>query len=152
MTWRSTAPSALSAFTLLVQAAAVDSGTRILSRANVSAVADRDLVVIGFQSPDVPAVEGRFDEGGIAADPLRERYVIHNRIAASRGSTEILKAEARVFDLLAVIGGVLAHNPTLSDTVMLARLGNFSHTPAQTPRGALVVLQFDVEIDAFTTV
>lgn len=149
MTWHSTIPTALSTLTALVQEAAVD--TRVLARANVGPIADRDLIVIGFQGPDIPAVEGRFMVAGSTVDPLQERYVIHSRIAASRGSTEIVKVEQRAFYLLAVVGGVLAVNPTLSNTVMLASLGNFNHTPRQTGRGALVIVQFDVEIEAFTT-
>ena len=97
-------------------------------------------------------MEGRFAQEGYAVNPDREQYTVHNMATVVRGSTDILDAQAGVFTLLTAVGTVLANNPTLSGTVMLAQLGAYALSQTQDTSGARAILEFDIEIDAYTTV
>jgi hypothetical protein len=151
MAWGTTVPAAKVALTSIFDAAL---DITVHNSRYVGAIASRDVLIVGYQSEDVPGVEGRFTVEKYGATPLRDQYVIHNRIVVSKGGTDILRAETRAFALLAGAGATLAGNPTLSSTpsIMVAALGAYSLVPTQPDSGALAILQFDVDVDAFTTV
>jgi hypothetical protein len=151
MAWGTTVPAVKAALTSIFDAAL---DITVMQSRGIGPNAKRDVLVVAYQSEDVPAVEGRFTVQKFGATPLRVQYVVHNRIVVVKGSADILKAEARADALLAGAGSTLAGNPTLNNTpgVNLASLGAFALTPSQPPSGAYVIFQFDVDIDAFTTV
>jgi len=149
MAWGTTVPAAKAALTSIFDAAL---DITVQNSRGIGSSGARDVLIVGYQSEDVPSVEGRFTAEKFGVNPLRDQYVIHNRIMVVKGSADILKAETRAFALLAGAGATLAANPTLSGQVMVASAGAYSLIPSQDTRGAYVVLQFDVDINAFTTV
>jgi hypothetical protein len=152
MAWGTTVPAVKAALASIFDAAL---DVTVMQSRGIGSTAKRDILVVGYQSEDVPAVEGRFTVEIMGANPLRDQYVIHNRIMVAKGSTDILKAEARAFAILAAAGSTLAGNPRLNNTpsVLIASLGSYSLVPSQSPgSGAFIALQFDVEVDAYTTV
>jgi hypothetical protein len=151
MAWGTTVPTVKAALASIFDAAL---DVTVMQSRGIGSTAKRDILIVGYQSEDVPAVEGRFTVEIMGANPLRDQYVVHNRIMVAKGSGDILKAEAKAFAILAAAGSTLAGNSRLNNTpsVLMASLGSYSLVPAQTTAGGQVVLQFDVDIDAYTTV
>ena len=149
MAWSTTVPAVKAKLTAIFDAAL---DITVHNSRGLGSTATKDVLIVGYRSEDVPAVEGRFTVEIFGANPLRDQYTVHNRIMVVRGSGDILKAEARAFAPLAGAGSTLAADPRLGGLVMLASLGAYSLVPSQTQQGGDVVLQFDVDIDAQTTV
>ena len=150
MAWDSTIPAAKTALAALLDPV-VDITVR--NGVSVGATSDRDALTIGYQTEDTPAVEGQFNPEGSTPSIWIDGYVIHCRIAVGKGSTDISRAEARAFTLLATVGQTVINNPTLNTPgVTAASLGSYSLLPAQTHGGGFVTLLFDVEVEAYTTV
>jgi hypothetical protein len=150
MAWGSTVPATLAALTTALQSALT---VPVRNGVGVEQPDVLDYIVIGYSSPtNVLVVEGTFAVDGLAVNPDREQYRIHNAATVVRGSADILDAQAGVFTLLSAVGAALAANPTLGGAVMLANLGNYALSQVQDSSGSRAVLEFDVEIDAYTTV
>src|SRR5215468_3091376 len=149
MSWAATVPTVVTKLNTLLTAALAP--TRVLVWSHVDAGGQLEAVTIAFQTADEPVVgEGSFAAEGFAASPDRETYVIRCMAAVRDGSNDLNAAALRSFALVALVGGALAGDHTLTSSVLNARLGSWSLSATQDSEGALAELAFEIAVDAFT--
>jgi len=148
MSWASTAPAAIAAIGAACQAAITDATVEI-----GPVISDQPLdvvLVIAYQAPDTPAVEGQFTAEGMAALPDREKYAINCLITSTNGLGNFEAAQAAAFAVAGEVGGVLAANQRIGGTLS-AHLDAWTlDILPVTDQGAVVELRFAVAVDAFT--
>jgi hypothetical protein len=81
----------------------------------------------------------------------RETFTITCAVQVLLGSsTDMPTARRRAYTLFGAVGGVLAEDPHLGKTVLLATLGSHTLTQPQTPQGALVQITFGVDCQSYS--
>ncbi len=145
MAWGSTAPAALAGLVATLQAGME---TQVIDSAVVSDAAGSEVVNVGWQTEDQPAVEATLEPETQAAD--REQYTINNAVRVLN-ARDIVAARARAFVLFGQVGTLIKADRTLGGAVMLARVSSWSFEPQQGSGGALATILFSVDCDAWTT-
>lgn len=149
MTWGSTAPLAVQAFT--TRWAAALGGVTVISGPVVSTATTLEGVNVAYQDANTAAIEGQFTPEGYGALPEREDYTVNNLITVRDGSKDAVAAQTRAFTLLGLIGADLAADHTLAGLILSAHIGAWAVGTTQTNTGGNARLLFGVVIDAFTT-
>lgn len=146
----STVPHVLSSLVDLVSAAA-DDDTEVLYGQPDHEV-EGDVIVIAFTGvANEAAVEDTRSVEELTRERDRERYEVTCMLSSWMGSDTDLKAVTeRAFELLDLVGSVVAADQTLGQTCMRARVGFNALAPTQTQDGAVATIQFRVSVDAFT--
>jgi len=103
-----------------------------------------------YPETEQPAVSVTSAPAGLGGGDLAEQYLVQNMLAVLDGGKDIVAARQRAYDLLGAAGDAVAADKTLSGAVAWARPGGHSLTQEQTPRGAVITIVFEVEIEAFT--
>lgn len=151
MAWASSTPDALDALVAAFRAAPGLAGVEVFDGPVVTDSGQQEAVTVGLGDQEDPtAVEGQNAREGLAAAPDREQYTIRCAVIVRDGGGNIAPARRRAYELLGEIGGVLAADQRLGNTVMIAQLGSWSLAQEQDAKGALVTLAFNVDVDAFT--
>lgn len=152
MGWGSTTPAAISGLLTAFKSSPDLTGVKILDGPEVTTGAT-EAITVGYS--DDPAVQVAVDAvmamEGLAANPSHEQYMIHCAVSVLRGNGDIAAARARVYELFGAVGAALAADPRLGGAVMLAQISSYNLTQAQGSKGALAILAFTVEVEAFTT-
>jgi len=151
MAWASTLPAVVTKLSDVLTPAL--DPTRLLVWSHVEASALMEAVTLAFQDENTPAVaEGDFTSEGFVSTPERESYAIHNRIAVRDGSGDMSAAVTRAFALLGIVGAAHAADRSLGGLVLTtSHVGVWSLAATQDTKGALAELDFDFDIDAYTT-
>jgi hypothetical protein len=161
MAWASTVPAAIAGLVSALKAQELE-GVEIYDGPAVSESRALEVIMVGFTGetmartgaypePEQPEVEVTASlDMQLAVTPLREQYQIRSLIAVLNGGKDVAAATARAYDLLAAVGAALAADKKLGGAVALATLGNHSTTRAQTSKGTLVSLMFEVNCDGWT--
>lgn len=149
--WTSSVPDALDALVAALQAAPGLAGVAIFDGPVVTASGQLEAVMVGLGDQEDPtAVEGQNTREGLAAAPDREQYGIRCAAIVCDPGGDISAARRRAYQLLGVVGGVLAADQRLGGTVMIAQLGSSTLSQDQDETGALATIAFTVEVDAFS--
>jgi len=151
MAWASTLPAVVAKLSDVLTPAL--DPTRLLVWSHVEASALMEAVTIAFQDENTPAVaDGQFTSEGLVSNPDRESYAIHCRIAVRDGSNDLGAATTRAFALLGIVGAAHAADRSLGGLVLTSSsVGVWSLAATQDTQGALAELDFDIDIDAYTT-
>lgn len=154
MAWSSTVPAAIAGLLAawkrspgLAAPVAVHDGPEVTSSSA------RDVVIAGWYGleGDDLAVESQDTAEGLAGSPDREQYVIRcAAIAKKGGKGEIAAARVRAYELLAACGAAISTDRTLGGTVMRATIGTSSLRQVPDQKGITAVVEFGVEIDAYS--
>lgn len=109
------------------------------------------MVWVGFvDTDDTSASTTTVTPEGMNPSTGRERIDVNCSIYSMRGDTDISTARADAFSTLTECGKALASNPTLSNAVLTATVGQVNLEQFQTDRGARAVVSFTVEAEAYT--
>ena len=118
------------------------------------AVTDRaatEVVAVGWAGADDPvAVESYETPDGLAGQPLHERYTIRCTAMVANGSGDQVAARERAYELLAGVTVALAASPTINGTVGYAYLSGHTLEVQQDTSGAVAVVRFAVDVEAFS--
>jgi hypothetical protein len=153
MAWGSTVPAAVDALVALLRTASGLEGVKVFDGPGVTGSSQTEAVMVGVGANEDPtAVDGRQDREGLSTARDREQYEIRCALAVVNGSGDISAARRRAYELLGVVGGVLASDQRLGGAVLNAQLGSAAFTQDQTEQGAEAVISFTVDVDAFTHV
>lgn len=151
MAWASTTPAAIIALVTALKAAADLATADVLDGPEVTASGRTESVTVGFQSEENPiSVEAILSGEGYGTAQSQERYTILNAAAVLNGAGDISQARTRAYQMVAVVGAVLAADNTLGGAVMAASLGAMNLRQMQDSAGATAVLEFGVDVHAFT--
>lgn len=154
MGWFSTAPAVLDtlvvAFRSGLQAAGGFEGVVVFDGPTVTEAAPLEAVTVGYADDEVTSVDGQTAHEGLAIDRSREQYTVNCSVAVLTGSGDNKAARARAYEIFGVLGAALASDPTLGRTVMMVQPGSMTLTLSQGPEGAVAVILFGVDVDAFT--
>jgi hypothetical protein len=161
MAWASTVPAAIAGLVSALKAQELE-GVEIYDGPAVSESKALEVIMVGFAGetmartgaypePEQPEIEVTASlDMQLGLVPVREQYPVRSLIAVLNGAKDVTAATARAFELLAAVGAALAADKKLGGAVALATLGNHSTTRAQTAKGALVSIVFDVNCDGWT--
>lgn len=166
MAWQSTQPAALDALVAMFTAASAPggilTGVHVADGPVVSSSSAQEWILAGwsgermstkgtYPEPEEPEVTGDLAIEGLSAGQSREKYTITSTVEVVRGATDgLVPARERAYCIVSACAGLIAANPRLNRTVMLATIGATSYTPSMLPRGAKVSVRFGVVCDAFT--
>lgn len=166
MAWQSTQPAALAALVAMFTAATAPgcalAGVHIADGPIVSSSSALEWLLAGwsgermstkgtYPEPEGPEIAGSLAIEGLSAARSREKYTITNTVEVVRGASDgLVPARERAYAIVSACAGLIAANPRLGRTVMLATVGATSYTPSMGPRGAKASVRFGVDIDAFT--
>lgn len=166
MAWQSTQPSALAVLVSMFTAAAapggVLAGVHIADGPLVSSSSAQEWILAGwsgerlntkgaYPEPEGPEISGDLAIEGLSADRSREKYTITSTVEVVRGASDgLVPARERAYCIVSACAGLIAANPRLDRTVMLAQIGATSYTPAMGLKGAKASIRFGVIVDAFT--
>lgn len=149
MGWGSTAPGAIAGLVAALQV--VDA--RVLDTLVITDASAKETVNVAYQSEDQPAVQdAQVDSELGTTDFDRERYTINCAVRVQT-SKDVVAARERAFVLLRQVGTAIKADSRLGDTpgVMRAWISTWSLLPVAGKGGALAVILFGVDIDAYTT-
>ncbi len=151
MSWTSATPSALAGLLAALQDSGSLISTTVFDGPQPTGASGYEAVTVGYTDEVTPnSVEGTLTDEGLVVSPLRERYTIQCAIWVLNGAANITAARMRAYDLLAIVGAILAADRTLGGTVPLARLAAVTLTQMQTGSGAVAQLVFGMEVDAYS--
>lgn len=152
MVWSSSVPDAYDALVGLLSTAPSLGGVRVLDGPVVSADPIMEAVIVGFEDESLAAVEdGSNGPEGLGRTRDREDFTINCAVQVLLGSsTDMATARRRAYELFGVVGGVLAGDPRLGRTVVLASLGSHTLSQPQTPQGALAQITFGVDCQSYS--
>lgn len=153
MAWGSTVPVVLPALTKSFQDAPGLEDVRVYDGAVLDGAQPLEWLRVGYDGEGGPAVvEGESTHEGLSTARNREQYTVQCAMTVVNGSTDAVASRDRLYQLFAAVGAFLAADPTLGRTVMQAQLGSWALGQKQTGQGAVSVLSFGIEVDAFTRV
>ncbi|BBB01072.1 hypothetical protein RVR_8315 [Actinacidiphila reveromycinica] len=154
MAWFSTVPVVLDAlaaeFKSALSTAGGFDGVVVFDGPTVTEGAPTEAVTVGYHDDEVTSVDGEDTREGLSTQRSRERYTVNCAAAVLTGSGDIRAARARAYDILNVLGSALAVNPTLGQSAMSVQPGSMTLTQTQDTDGAVAVVMFGVDVDAFT--
>jgi hypothetical protein len=106
-----------------------------------------DFIATGYteQGPSVVNTEQITDYG--LASPL-ETFDVMSEVVTQQGDTNLADCRARAAAALKVLSAGLLADPTLGGVAMLAQLTRTDWTQRQTTKGAMVVAQVTVSVQA----
>lgn len=149
--WASSVPGAVDGLLGLFRTAGALGGVSVLDGPTVTADPISEAITVGFEDGTSSAVEATSSGEGLSRARDREQYAITCAVEVLLGSsTDTPAARRRAYELLGVVGQVLAENQRLGGAVMLAEVGTHSLSQEQTPQGAVARIVFGVDCDAFT--
>lgn len=156
MAWSTSAPAALAALVAAWRAAPGLAAPVVVHDGPVpTGSAALALVVAGWNGHgnDEASIEGQNTPEGLAGIPDREQYSIRCAVVVFNGSSDIVAARTRAYELFAACGAAVAADRTLGGTVMRAVIGApsllQSSDPAY-PQGITATVEFMVDCDAFS--
>lgn len=138
-------PAVLSALVASATAAAPDGTTVMYGPAVEGQFGDYVCIGSAEQGPGVVNQETITDYGLVS--PM-ETFDIVSEAVAWQADTDIESCVGRAAALVDAISAGLRTNPTLDGVVMLAQLIATDYTTSQTTKGALVVAQFTIRVQA----
>lgn len=151
MAWGSTLPAAMDALLQRFATAPELDGVKVYDGPVIDGSSALEALTVGYAGEDEPtAADGQSAREGLGADRSHEEYTVRCAIEVLNGSDDAPAARRRAFELLGVVGGVLAADPRLGGAVMSAQVGTWTLAQAQTPQGAFVTLPFEIDVDAYT--
>lgn len=108
----------------------------------------QDVVAIGLTASDA-TTDAEVQIAGLMTD--RETYEIECLVRSWTGDEDLSARRARAFGMYERVAKIIVGNPTLDNTVAMARISGVSYFPARLPEGAVASVTFRVRIDAFTS-
>lgn len=154
MAWSSTVPAAITGLLAAWNRSPALAGpVDVRDGPEVTASTARDVVIIGWYGleNDELAVEGDDATEGLAGSPDREQYVIRCAAMARKGTKDsVAAARERAYELLAACGAAIDTDRTLGGVVMRATIGTSSLRQVPDQRGITALVEFGVEIDAYS--
>lgn len=148
--WGSSVPDAIDALVLILRQAGLDD-CDVVDGLEVTGSSRTAALTVGAGSDDDPtAVDGTSAHEGLALGQDREQYGIRCVLEVVDGSGDLPGVRRRAYALLGTVGGALAANSTLNSTVLMAGIGTHGYSQDQDERGALAVIAFTVDVDAFS--
>lgn len=152
--WTSSVPGAIDSLIALLRAAPSLSGVTVLDGPTVTADPILEAVTVGYEDPETAsAVTATSAPEGLARARDLETFTV--ACAAEvlvAADTELRTARLRGYELLGVVGQILADHHTLDGAVMMAHLGAHALSQEQTQQGALVRIAFGVDCEAYSQV
>jgi len=153
VSWASTYPAAQAALLALCQAG-IDLDGEVRDGPQVTNSAALEVIVIGYvTTADDTAADGSFGTGDMGQASVEETFTIHNALGVLSGSADpeaIAAGRARVFELHADVGALLAANRGLGGVVMQAEMGPWTLREDTESGGYRAELRFSVDCRAFT--
>lgn len=149
----SAVPAALDNLVASLRDAAGLAGVQVLDGlpALVESLED-DCIVVGGETPEVPAVEGQQEPRGLNPRRKGERFSISCAISCWSGDNDPAAVKAvrdRAYALLDVVQDVLAGDVTLRGVLTACRLGSrVVLSQGQTPSGVEASVAFEVSCRA----
>jgi len=149
--WSSTAPAAIAGFIAQLTDSPDLAGVSVVDGPVVTNTAALEVVTVGFQNEDQPAVvDGTDAREGLGIGRSHELYTINCKAEVLNGASDIVAARGRAYELLDAVGAALAADKTLGDAVMAAEIGPVALSQLQTKNGAVAMILFGVNCDAYT--
>lgn len=146
----STAPTVISELVNLLETSPDLSGVKVYDGPYVIPAGVSEGISVGYADESgTHAVEATADLDGLNPGRLREQYTIMCLLEVNNGGGKIPTARQRSFELLAVVGNILATRPALGGDVLNARVGSYWLTQQQARNGANAKLQFAIIVDAY---
>lgn len=153
MPWSSTVPAVLAAIIAafkdspdLAAPVAVRDGP-VVTGSNAT-----DAVIVGWygMEADDLAVEGQDTPEGLAGEPDREQYTVRCAAMSLDGGGNVARARTRAYELLAACGAAVYADRRLGGLVMRATMGSSSLRQLADEKGLTAIVEFSVDIDAFS--
>lgn len=142
-----TAPAAIDALVAACRIALPD--TRVTDGQPITD--ELEVLAIGYTGePTEPAVETTLAREQVALSPDRERYTINCLAWSVKGNASIKQARDRVYALVDAVAALLTADPTLGGIVGRTHLSTHVLGQQQNAKGAMAMLRFEIQIDAFT--
>jgi hypothetical protein len=150
--WAPTAPAAILALLSAFGHETGLAGVEIHDGPAVTESAALEAIIVGWYglAGDALAVESQITSAGLAAHPGREAYAVLCAAMVRDGSGDMAAARARAYALVSACGSAIGADQKLGGVVMIARLGRVALQQVQDSGGALAIIEFTVECDAFT--
>jgi hypothetical protein len=158
MTWQSSVPAALNGLLAAFRGSDDLVSPVAVRDAHVVTGSQADEVVIvgwtGMDGDDL-AVETTDTMEGLAGNPDREQYQIRCAAMALNsggkdGSGDLPAARARAYELHAACGAAIAADRRLGGAIMRASMGDHSLHQTAMQRGQRAIVEFMVQVDAYT--
>lgn len=148
--WGSSVPDAIDALVIILQQAGLED-CDVLDGLAVGGSSRTAALIVGAGSDDDPtAVDGTSAHEGLALGRDREQYGIRCVLEVVDGSGDLPTVRRRAYALLSAVGGALATNASLNNKVLMAGLGTHGYSQDQDERGAVGIIAFTVDVDAFS--
>lgn len=152
MAWGSSVPDVLAALVLRLKTTPALAGVKVWDGPVMDGSQPMEAITVGKAGDgDALAAEGQDAREGLGASRSREQYTVHCLIEVRNGSGDVIAARARVFELLAAVGGVLAASPRLDGTAASAQPGSWTYSPVQDSAGVLATIALGVDVEAYTS-
>ncbi|GAA3077840.1 hypothetical protein [Streptosporangium carneum] len=143
----STVPAVLEA--LVAAARRVLPGVQVVDGQPLAA--DQEIICVGFTGePGETSVENVRTREQVTLDPDRESYEITCLVAVLRGEADAAAVRARVYEMVSILAGELATDPTLGGVCGRTQLTTEDLAQEQTTKGAQAVVRFVITVDAWT--
>lgn len=97
------------------------------------------------------AVEVHTVQEGLGGTRDREQYTVHCCTGYIDHDSNMDNAQAQAFSLTAAAREIIAVNRTLSGLQAIARFGAGTITSSQDKNGAKVEVEFDIDVDSYTS-
>jgi hypothetical protein len=152
MAWGSSVPTVLQALVSTLRGAPALEGVPVFDGPALDGTSQDAVVTIGYTGdPEDPGtVSGQNEYEGLSTARSREQYTVRCAVSVRDGTGDPVAPRTRAFELLSVVGGVLAANPSLGGACMQAGIGAWSLIDDQATTGAVATIAFSIDIDAFT--
>lgn len=151
--WGSTLPAAIDALVAVLKAAPSMAGVGLKDGPRVEADWTDAVITVGYRDEENngTSAEAQLANEGLGVQPDREHFDILCAASALNGDAEqVATVRRRAYELLSIVGGVLAADKTLGGVVMSASIGEHTLRQDQTSAGAAATVLFTVSCDAFT--
>lgn len=148
--WGSSVPDAVDGLVAVLKQADLDD-CDVIDGLAVGGSSRTAALTVGAGSDDDPtAVDGSSAREGLGGGRDREQYGIRCVLEVSNGSGDLPATRRRAYALMGTAGDALAANQTLNGAVLMASLGVHGFSQDQDERGAIAIIAFTVDIDAFS--
>ena len=154
MSYASNCPAAITGLLQTFNGSVSLTGVLITDGIPISDTSADEVVTVGYTSGDTDtAAEGSVTPEDYDGVRGREQYGIHCAVAVRNSDGDTAAARVRVFALFGACGQAIGADTRLGGAVMSAAISSWqlsAEHPADVG-GVLVVIQFDVSADAFTS-
>lgn len=157
MTWSSAVPAAVDGLLAAFRASpALASPVDVRDGPVVTASGALDVIVVGWYGleGDEVAVEGQDTMEGLSGVPGREQFTIRcaafSTQAGGDAAAAVTAARERAYGLLAACGQAIAADPRLGGVALRAQMGTSSLRQQPDQRGITAIVDFAVDIDAYS--